>query len=290
MINVFVYGTLRKGEGNHRLLEGATCMAEQAWAIGTLYDTGYGYPAMKSAKNSRVYGELYSITESTLAALDQLEGFTAGGTHNLYERIQQTVHTDKGSVLAYLYVAATDHLCHKPISSGDWKEYRLTTNASEHILYFAYGSCMDQQRFIEHGVSHYFKEVMGVGSLPNYTLRFTRKSTSDNKGRADIVEEGGMVEGKVYKIPTEALKEYLYSREGAPFTYRVTFVTVELHGRNVQALTFVVVDKKEEIAPPHWYEEEILRGASGYLTTEYVDRIKRHIDSLKKQKQQIWGM
>jgi hypothetical protein len=34
-----------------------------------------------------------------------------------------------------------------------------------------------------------------------------------------------------------------------------------------------VVDKKEEKAPPIWYAEEIIRGASGYLSEEYVQKL-----------------
>jgi gamma-glutamylcyclotransferase (GGCT)/AIG2-like uncharacterized protein YtfP len=77
MIKVFVYGTLRKGEANAQLLKGATCIAEQCWTDGDLYDTGYGYPAMKQTPNSRLFGELYTVTEEDLKRLDQLEGYTA---------------------------------------------------------------------------------------------------------------------------------------------------------------------------------------------------------------------
>jgi gamma-glutamylcyclotransferase (GGCT)/AIG2-like uncharacterized protein YtfP len=104
MIKVFVYGTLRKGEANDRLLESAACIAEQCWTTGVLYDTGFGYPAVKQAPSSRIFGELYAVTESELERLDQLEGYTVGGKNNLYERIQQTVNTDKGQFVAYLYL------------------------------------------------------------------------------------------------------------------------------------------------------------------------------------------
>lgn len=99
-------------------------------------------------------------------------------------------------------------------------------------------------------------------------------------GRADIVEDGGYVEGKVYEIPKEALK-YLYRREGAPYVYRPTFVEVEVAGKKVQALTFVVKNKLTETAPPPEYEEEILRGGRGFLSEVYLNRLKDQIDSLK---------
>ncbi|WP_209121148.1 gamma-glutamylcyclotransferase [Alkalihalobacillus sp. BA299] len=290
MIKVFVYGTLRKGEANDKLLKSATCIAEQCWTNGLLYDTGYGYPAMKQTQFSRLYGELYALTEADLKRLDQLEGYTAGGTNNLYERIEQTVYTDKGSSIAYMYVASKANLLKRKIPNGDWKEYNLLLKQSENVLYFAYGSCMDQKRICEAGFAHHFRNMLGVGILNNYTLRFTRKSTEDGMGRADIVEEGGRVEGKVYDIPIKVLEEYLYGREGAPKAYRPTFVSIEMNGKNVQALTFVVTNKMEEIAPPQWYEEEILLGANGYLSVDYISKLKGHMNSLKKSNFKIGGM
>ncbi|WP_180271463.1 gamma-glutamylcyclotransferase [Fredinandcohnia onubensis] len=125
--------------------------------------------------------------------------------------------------------------------------------------------------------------MVGVGVLDSYSLRFTRKSTVDGMGRADIVEEGGQVEGKAYEIPVEALKNYLYQREGAPFAYRATFVTIKLNGNDTQAITFTVKNKNEEMAPPADYEKEILRGAKGYLSEDYILKLKAHMDGLKNQ-------
>lgn len=289
-MKIFVYGTLRKGERNAGLLENATCIAEQCWRDGELYDTGYGYPAMKNSQGTRVYGELYTVTEDALQRLDQLEGYIEGGKNNLYERMEQTVYSDKGSGVAYMYVASQANLLNRKISNGDWKEFNLLSKPNGSVLYFAYGSCMDMQRITEAGYAHYFKDVLGVGVLPNYTLRFTRKSSMDGMGRADIVQEGGMIEGKVYNLPIKALKEYLYGREGAPKVYRPTFVTIELNGKEVQALTFVVTNKGAETAPPQWYEDEILRGAKGYLSQDYVTELKSHMNSLKKSILNIGGM
>lgn len=281
MIMVFVYGTLRKGEVNHRFLESAVCIAEQSWTFGELYDSNYGYPAIKQASSTRVYGELYSITEKQLVELDELEGYSESGKNNLYERIIQTIHTDQGTHEAYVYIANKSNLLKREIPNGDWKEYILLSRQKDSVLYFAYGSCMDRERFKEAEVDHYFKKILGLGVLPNYSLRFTQKSSLDGMGRADIAEEGGIVEGKVYEIPVKVLKEYLYGREGAPNAYRPTFVTVDVNGKNVQALTFVVVKKQAETAPPDVYAEEILRGANGFLSADYISKLKSHINSLK---------
>jgi gamma-glutamylcyclotransferase (GGCT)/AIG2-like uncharacterized protein YtfP len=119
MNNVFVYGTLRKGERNAQLLKGAKFIAEQCWTNGILYDTRYGYPAMKQSPTSRIYGELYTVTEDELKRIDELEGYTEGGTNNLYERIEQTVYTDNGQCKAFVYVANQGNLLRKKIHYGD---------------------------------------------------------------------------------------------------------------------------------------------------------------------------
>lgn len=166
-MKVFVYGTLRKGEANAQLLSDASCTAEQCWTEGTLYDTGFGYPAMKPSASNRTFGELYEVNESELIHLDQLEGYSEGGKNNLYERIEQKVYTDKGETMAYLYVAGREDLLENKIKNGDWKEYRLSAIRQGSILYFAFGSCMDQKRFQEDGFAHYFKNMVGTAILSN---------------------------------------------------------------------------------------------------------------------------
>jgi gamma-glutamylcyclotransferase (GGCT)/AIG2-like uncharacterized protein YtfP len=277
---VFVYGTLRKGERNHRLLEQADWIAEQCWTHGEMFNTGYGYPAIKQSNTEKVYGELYAINADELKRLDLLEGYIGGRNDNLYDRIKQPIHTDTGTVEASVYVASNESLVNTPISSGDWRVDRFVKE-QDTVLYFAYGSCMDDQRFIKHGVEHYFKQIKGRGVLEGYSLRFTKHSSDG--GRADIVEEGGVVEGKVYELPVEAVTSYLYEREGVNYqTYRPTLVTVKLGHQVVSnVLTFVVVQKEAEIAPPQHYEEEIIRGATGCLSDEYVSQLIASMNKLK---------
>lgn len=63
--------------------------------------------------------------------------------------------------------------------------------------------------------------------------------------------------------------------------YRPAFVKVEVNGRVYeQCLTFTVIDKKEEFRPPGHYSSEILKGAEGRLSPEYVKRMKRYMDEL----------
>jgi gamma-glutamylcyclotransferase (GGCT)/AIG2-like uncharacterized protein YtfP len=281
---VFVYGTLRRHERNHYLLKDAELVAEQAWTEGRLFDTGFGYPAVQESLHHVVYGELYLVSEEQLRRLDELEGYSVDSSENLYNRGKQFILHDKGNTQAYIYTITeqNQHLLKTPIKSGDWKEYHLLNRDS--ILYFAYGSCMDNARFKLAKVDHYFQKVRGAGVLRGYTLRFS--VNMPDGGRADIVEEDGRVEGKVYEIPKDCVS-YLYQREGVNSRlYRPAFVDlVTINGTLYKdVLTFIVVNKEAETAPPNHYSEEIIRGGTGFLSESYLERIKDHINILCKRK------
>lgn len=280
---VFVYGTLRKHERNHYLLKEAELVAEQAWTEGKLFDTGFGYPALQESSCEVVYGELYLVTEQQLHRLDELEGYSVTGQDNLYDRKEQLISHDTGKTEAFIYTIAKHniHMLQTPIKSGDWKEYHL--GKQDPILYFAYGSCMDHVRFKLAGVDHYFQKLTGTGVLHGYTLRYS-VAMADG-GRADIVEEGGMVEGKVYEIPPDCVS-YLYRREGVGSSlYRPTFVDLFINGSLYKdVLTFTVVSKGAEKAPPEHYAEEIIRGGIGFLSEAYLEKLKNHINILCKQR------
>ncbi|WP_282033456.1 gamma-glutamylcyclotransferase [Metabacillus indicus] len=279
-VSLFVYGTLRHGESNFTYMKEASCIAEQARTSGKLYDTGEGYPAM-TAESGAVYGELYVLDKENLERIHELEGYFAENhQNNLFDLKEVTVMTDTGEFHALTYVMNESRTSGmKQIESGDWKEYLFASELPEETLYFAYGSCMDTERFKLAGVDHHFSEVIGAGKTERYSVKFTI-SVHDG-GRADLVEEHGGAEGILYRVPKEAV-EYLYVREGVGTgMYRPAFIGVKVNGREYkQCLTFTVIDKKEEFRPPGHYSSEILKGAEGRLSPEYVKRIKRYMDEL----------
>ncbi|MFP4093108.1 MAG: gamma-glutamylcyclotransferase [Cyclobacteriaceae bacterium] len=75
MINLFVYGTLRKGGSNHyymaesRLLRQAYCL--RGYVLLNYHDM---YPFMiKASAKEEVTGDVYQVDEATLAELNLLE-------------------------------------------------------------------------------------------------------------------------------------------------------------------------------------------------------------------------
>ncbi|WED22127.1 gamma-glutamylcyclotransferase [Vibrio sp. JC009] len=107
---VFVYGTLRKGECNHHLLESSEYLGMyETEPDYQLFDLGE-YPGLSDGKSS-VTGEVYHIDEATLAKLDLLEDVPV-------EYRRESINTPFGSAWIYIYqdVVPEDQV----IDSGNW--------------------------------------------------------------------------------------------------------------------------------------------------------------------------
>src|SRR3990167_787998 len=77
-INVFVYGTLKRGFSNHRLLANSIYLGEEILYSGFIMYSLGGYPCVTPAdpeKSLAILGEVYKINEQTLVTLDYLEGY-----------------------------------------------------------------------------------------------------------------------------------------------------------------------------------------------------------------------
>ena len=74
---VFVYGTLKAGNGNHAALRDSTFLG-RCYLDGQhkLISMGYypGVVRLSNGETNRVYGEVYSVTPEVLAVLDMIEG------------------------------------------------------------------------------------------------------------------------------------------------------------------------------------------------------------------------
>jgi gamma-glutamylcyclotransferase (GGCT)/AIG2-like uncharacterized protein YtfP len=100
---IFVYGTLKRGGGNHRYLAGQRFVGDACTEPGfRLYELD-GFPGMIHLPGDRegVHGEVWSIDAGCLGQLDVLEGIAEG----LYRRepvpLQAPFATQR--VEAYLY-------------------------------------------------------------------------------------------------------------------------------------------------------------------------------------------
>lgn len=125
-IKVFVYGSLRSGESNHSVLtnHGAELVSYSMETDGlwTMLDTGSGFPAVIPGDTATVFGEVYAVTPTGLAALDQLEGYRPGKA-SLYDRKTVTLH-DGSKALFYFMAGKADWMRRaEVVTHGDWTVY-----------------------------------------------------------------------------------------------------------------------------------------------------------------------
>ena len=118
-VKLIVYGTLMSGERNHRFCRNAVNITP-CTITGTLYDTGYGFPAFVPEGENTVAAELIEIPFEDWEAVDRLEGYP-----RLYDRqLLQATLADGSEATGWVYIMAELPEQAKVIESGSWKEYR----------------------------------------------------------------------------------------------------------------------------------------------------------------------
>jgi len=125
---VFVYGTLLKGEGNHRLIARSRFVSEAATRQQfTFHDLG-GCPGIVRASDigpaQRIVGEIYEVDAATLSELDRLEGHPT-----FYLRTE--IELDDGSVVS-TYILPPRYRERPVIASGSWRTHRKATSEYYH--------------------------------------------------------------------------------------------------------------------------------------------------------------
>lgn len=125
-LHLFVYGTLMRGEINHRFLRLCRRLGDARTEPGfELADLGT-FPALVATGSGVVVGELYEVDEATLRRLDSFEDVP-----NLYVRRAIRVLGPAGRewlAFAYLMPASAVAGCPR-IASGSWRTPRPATSA-----------------------------------------------------------------------------------------------------------------------------------------------------------------
>jgi gamma-glutamylcyclotransferase (GGCT)/AIG2-like uncharacterized protein YtfP len=115
-MRVLVYGSLREGFGNHRLVQHCTCLGMAAVQGFRMVDLGVFPGLVEENTGASVVGEVYQVDKHTLATLDQLEGHP-----DFYRR--QLVTTEYGE--AWVYVLPNEYARYNTVDSGDWYTHKL---------------------------------------------------------------------------------------------------------------------------------------------------------------------
>lgn len=111
-----VYGTLREGCGNHRLLENSTYLGTiLSPPMFTMKHLG-GFPALIPGE-TRIVMEVYEVDKPTERNLWRLEGYSPNGRHNLYDITK--IKTKFGTISVF---TMSEKACEDSpiIHSGDW--------------------------------------------------------------------------------------------------------------------------------------------------------------------------
>ena len=138
---VFVYGTLRRGHGNHSLLEMSKFIGEAAtlrnyWMITNgvfpvvldVVPADFGLPPLAVA------GEIYHVDDATLERLDRLER-----KGRSYDRKVTDVYEAGHKVQAHIYIGVADYWHHRGLPTWtiqnkrrelEWFPSCLDSNAS----------------------------------------------------------------------------------------------------------------------------------------------------------------
>ena len=115
--HLFVYGTLRPGQQRWPFLEPlVTDEGRDESVVGTLYDTGHGYPAAKFDRPGTIFGRVYPLKidrlDEGLNLLDEVEGAVI----DLFRRVAITTSTGL-EAWAYEYCGEPEF---PEITRGDW--------------------------------------------------------------------------------------------------------------------------------------------------------------------------
>lgn len=114
---IIAYGTLMTGECSHGLCRNAVDI-RPCTVHGTLYDTGWGFPAFVPGETGVVHAELVEIPAADWPDMDRLEGYPV-----LYGRqIVSATPADGGTVDAWVYVMNDLPKQAKVIPGSDWKK------------------------------------------------------------------------------------------------------------------------------------------------------------------------
>lgn len=128
-ILVAVYGTLRKGFGNHRLLKNAKYLGTfNSEPIYNLHDLG-GFPGLKHNGNTSVVMEVYKVTPEEAYNVDCLEGYNPNEKPTFYDK--EIIETPFGKAGVYIYVNNLDDC--PLVESGDYYLHRFGKVSEEHL-------------------------------------------------------------------------------------------------------------------------------------------------------------
>lgn len=116
MINLFVYGSLKRGYPNHMILKSCAKNIQNGIISGTLYDIKLGFPAVQLKGNYKIKGQLAQIPSEYLSYFDYFEGVP-----RFYQREKVQVVLQNGkTTTAFIYTMKILPHGSTIIKTGQW--------------------------------------------------------------------------------------------------------------------------------------------------------------------------
>lgn len=116
-VKVFIYGTLLKGEVNHKVIAPFIVSLEKGKISGRLVDAGSFPAAILDDMTKEVHGEWATIKTEGLVYLDRLEGYIGPNENNFYDRV--IVRDKEKNISGFVYTWHFDRGM-PVIESGSW--------------------------------------------------------------------------------------------------------------------------------------------------------------------------
>lgn len=124
-IKIAVYGTLRKGQGNHSCLLGSPL-------VGTCRIKGFsmvslgGFPAIDYDPDGSIEVEVYECDDEAEESCNRLEGYDPSAPyHSFYDRVR--IDTPYGEAEIYIIHGILKGRDNDFINEGCWKKYTAST-------------------------------------------------------------------------------------------------------------------------------------------------------------------
>lgn len=133
-VNLFVYGSLMKGQHAHHYLKDAIYLGDYRLPDFVMYDM-VSYPSIQQGKGESVVGEVYQISKDLLPAIDRYEG-----EGSYYKREKVKVYNSEYRRSAYVYVF-NNAIIGEPVRE------KWGSKMTDRVWYACYGSNLDEERF-----------------------------------------------------------------------------------------------------------------------------------------------
>lgn len=118
-VDVFVYGTLKKGFHNNHLMTGCRFISEKELKGYSMKSVEGSFPCITKEEGHSVFGELWSVPVDVLAYnLDLLENYNPYRIKNVYERIK--VKIDDKLCFTYVWSNEKELELFEEVKGGIW--------------------------------------------------------------------------------------------------------------------------------------------------------------------------